>query len=85
MDFSTKMKPTLEEIIPLIKAYGWVDLGQQRNPYMVSFVHEEYGDRMNVYFTTMTITVQPKSGGSCDTYKNVSMDFLEWYLIKHNK
>lgn len=47
-----------EEIKNMVSAYGWVDLGPQKNPYMISFRHDESHLRMNVYFTTMSVTIQ---------------------------
>lgn len=52
-----------DEITSLAAAFGWLDLGPQKNKSMISFKREEYdGWRMNVYFTTMTVTLQHEDG-----------------------
>jgi len=61
------------EIKELLTALGWTDLGQQKNPYMMSFIYN--GVRMNVYFTTMTVTVQSSLG--IKTYRDVTLEELE--------
>lgn len=63
----------------LIQAYGWEDLGPQKNAYMLSFKKENL--RMNIYFTTMTITIQDIGEGHCAVYKRVSD--IEDVLAKH--
>ena len=64
----------------LCEGMGWIDLGPQRNPYMMSFIPEERSNiRMNIYFTTMTVTIQ-KSHRFCETYKNVGFAQLEKLL-----
>lgn len=52
----------------LIEGLGWVRI-LSKNPYMVSFNKEN--KRMNVYFTTGTITIQDTEG-KIDTHRNVS-------------
>ena len=76
------MKPSQQQIIELCVGMGWTDLGVQKNPYMLSFVHEEKPDRINVYFTTMTVTRQNRNikNGFCHTYKNVTLEELESLL-----
>lgn len=59
----------IEEIKELASVFGWVDLGEQKNRLMLSFRNEANEDRMNVYYTTMTVTVQTKNG-SLFTYRN---------------
>ncbi len=46
-----------QEMIQLIEAYGWLSI-PSKNPFMISFTDEEDTERMNVYFTTGTITIQ---------------------------
>lgn len=46
------------ELVQLAAAYGWRDLGPQKNTKMLSFKHDERPVRMNVYFTAMTVTFQ---------------------------
>ena len=40
----------------LIQAYGWEDLGPQKNSYMLSFKKDDL--RLNWYFTTGTFSIQ---------------------------
>ena len=47
-----------EQITQLLDELGWIDLGKQKNPYMWSFLHEDSKTRMNIYHTTMTVTLQ---------------------------
>lgn len=47
----------IEEIKNLAGAYSWLPI-ESKNKYMISFKHEETEARMNIYFTTMTITIQ---------------------------
>ncbi len=55
----------------IIEAYGFVDLGIQKNPYMYSYKKGE--TRINYYHTTGTVTVQ-KEFGSCKTYRDIHTD-----------
>lgn len=69
----------------LCEGMGWIDLGPQKNPYMMSFVPEETSTiRMNIYFTTMTVTIQ-KSRRFCETYKNMGFVELEKLLEENIK
>ncbi len=74
----------LEQIKELCEGLGWVDLGQQKNPYMISFIHEEKKDRINIYYTTMTVTRQNRSSGNgfCQTYREVDLEKLEEILTQ---
>jgi len=50
---------------------------------MMSFIPDESSTiRMNIYFTTMTVTVQ-KRNRFCETYRNVGMEELE-NILKEN-
>jgi len=71
-----------QEIKELCEGLGWVDLGAQKNIHMISFAHEEKGDRVNIYFTTMTVTRQNKNNtrGFCQTWHNVDLELLEKIL-----
>jgi len=72
-----------QQIKLLCEGMGWVDLGKQKNPYMMSFIPEESSAiRMNIYFTTMTVTVQ-KRNRFCETYRNVGLEELE-NILKEN-
>ncbi len=74
-----------ENIKLLCEGMGWIDLGKQKNPYMMSFIPEERSNiRMNIYFTTMTVTVQ-KRNRFCETYKNVGFVELEKLLEENIK
>ncbi|NBW09225.1 MAG: hypothetical protein EBR82_14495 [Caulobacteraceae bacterium] len=65
--------------------YGWVEV-ESKNPKMISFVKDDV--RMNIYFTTGTITFQekPTIGGYGTTlsYKNILDDQeFEKLLLKY--
>ena len=51
---------TQTDVTELAAAYGWTDLGLQKAP-MWSYRHEEKGIRMNVYYTTGTVSFQKAS------------------------
>lgn len=42
----------------ILGAYGWEDMGVQKNPVMYSYQDEEKTKRLNYYFTTGTLTIQ---------------------------
>lgn len=55
---------------------------ESKNPKMLSFVNDQPALRLNVYFTTMTVTVQsPKTG--CLTFRNVDEKRFEEILEDH--
>lgn len=61
-----------EQIIGLIGGYRWEEI-PSKNPYMWSF--QKFDDdktysRMNIYFTTWTVTIQD-SKGKLETFKDV--------------
>jgi len=69
----------------LASHYGWVEV-ESKNPKMISFVQDDV--RMNIYFTTGTITFQekPKIGhyGTTHSYKNITNDQeFEKLLLKY--
>ena len=79
------MEDRKRELKLLCEGLGWIDLGEQRNPYMISFAPEEHINiRMNIYYTTMTVTIQ-KSNRFCETYKNVGYKELEKILEENIK
>ncbi len=55
---------------------------ESKNPYMLSFVNDKPGLRVNVYFTRMTVTVQSPSVG-CRTFRNVDAKQFEQILEDH--
>lgn len=57
-----------QEMFQLINACGWMQI-PSKNPYMLSFTKDER--RMNVYFTTGTITIQDKDQ-NVQSWRNVS-------------
>ncbi len=73
------MKPSLEKIRELAEAMGWVEIKPQNNPYMISFKDAEFEEtRVNVYFTTMSVTVQSrKKWGVLKNSKHVTLEQLE--------
>ena len=68
---------TKEEIRELCQAYGWIEI-ISKNIYMLSFKREETNERLNIYFTTMTATVQIDE--NCKTYREVDGMKLEEIL-----
>lgn len=71
--------PTIEQIAALCETFGWVSMGKQKNPYMISFRHEETNRRINIYFTRMTVTIED-SNGFQRHHKEVSLIKLEELL-----
>lgn len=70
---------TLSEIQMVTSSYGWQPI-ESKNPYMLSFRHEEDAHlRMNVYTSKMTVTIQSSQydGGIIANCKNVTMETLE--------
>ncbi len=66
-----------EELKQFLEAFGWIDLGKVKNPYMYSFVKEETNERLNYYHTTGTVTIQ-KGRNPCKTYRTITkLDELE--------
>lgn len=68
-----------EEIKELCEALGWIDLGPQKNIYMMSFREEETGRRVNIYPTTMTVTVEDINHIQ-KHYHDVTLEKLEQIL-----
>lgn len=67
----------IEDMKNLVKAYSWIEI-PSKNPIMYSFRHEERKIRMNIYFTTMTITLQGESVcGNFISYHDVNIKLLE--------
>ena len=73
-------QPTKESVIELLSAFGWIDIRQEENPYMLSFKNEQNEKRINYYFTTGTITCQGEI--FCSVYKNITLEGLEDKLQK---
>lgn len=71
---------TLDNVRELCVGMGWVDLGTQKNLYMVSFQKESTKDRLNIYFTTMTVTLQARKSRFPKMWRKVTMDELESIL-----
>jgi hypothetical protein len=46
------------QIKELCEGLGWIDMGPQKNQWMISFMQEETGRRVNIYFTTMTVSIE---------------------------
>lgn len=67
-----------QQVIELVTALGWTDLGDQKNPWMISFMNE--GIRLNVYFTTMTATIQ-SSKNNIRIIRNATLEDLEKFII----
>lgn len=63
-----------EQLIQIAAELGWEEVVPQRNPVMISFC-QDYGmnPRVNVYFTTMTVSVQYKSG-KASYHKDVTLE-----------
>lgn len=72
-----------EEVIKLLSAFGWEDMGPQKNTGMISFKKEGHEDeRINYYFTTGTITfqrgfVKGYSMGNIKSIKKATMEQIE--------
>ncbi len=65
-----------EQVINLMESMGYIEI-ESKNPYMVSFYKEETNDpRINIYYTTMTMQVQYKSGSNW-IEKGLSLSKLE--------
>ena len=70
-----------EEIKQLAEAYGFLEI-ESKNPHMYSFQKEENNDaRINVYFTTGTVTVQYKSAKPMKSHKQVELEEFEDILM----
>ena len=65
-----------QEIKELCEGLGWIDLGAQKNPKMISFKQEESGRRVNIYFTTMSVSCVDKVGVQRH-YRGVDLEQLE--------
>ena len=65
------MKKYMHELKELLKAYGWIDLGPQRNKWMISFRKDGTMVRLNLYTTTKTVTIQ-NGNYPCRTYHDIN-------------
>lgn len=66
-------------ITSLVEQYGWRET-PSKNPYMYSFIVELEGhpaSRLNIYFTTMSVSVQNYSRRNPKYYKDVDLVKLE--------
>lgn len=71
-----------EETIGLAGAYGFILIEPIKNPYMLSFRQEEEGRiRINVYFTTGTVTIQGPNQN--ETHRGVDLYQFEDLLQKN--
>ncbi len=53
----------IDQIVQIAKEMGWEEIFPQKNPVMISFQRDkECNPRVNVYYTTMTVSVQYKDG-----------------------
>lgn len=69
----------------LASAYGYTTIKPEKNPFMFSFKKEEDPNaRINVYYTTMTVTVQYKDGQKMKSFREVDIDTFEEILQKEN-
>ncbi len=64
--------PTVPEIQELLEAFGWKRI-LSKNEWMVSFYNGGIGkgQRLNLYYTTMTVTID-ESGKNCRVYKKAN-------------
>lgn len=75
----------IAQIKELVCAFGWTDLGDQKNSFMISFRHEESKYRLNIYYTTGTVTLQAPRSRFPKTWKGIdSLDKLEG-ILQNNK
>lgn len=66
------------QIKDLASACGFSLINPEPNPWMISFKKEENPiARINIYWTTMTVTVQYKGGRRMKTFRRVSLSQLE--------
>ena len=68
-----------QQISELCEGLGWVSMGKQKNPYMISFMQEETGRRVNIYFTTMTVSIEDDCHQQTH-HRNVTLEDLELIL-----
>lgn len=64
----------------LLKAFGWREIGS-RNPLMLSFIKEEDDDfRLNIYYTTGTVTMQGRDGSFRSIKDVINIEQLEDFI-----
>lgn len=69
-----------QDIIDLLLAYGFEDIGPQKNLVMISYKKDDI--RLNIYFTTMTVTVDSPRGFH-GTYRHIDLLGMENILQKY--
>lgn len=67
-----------QQITDLCEAFSWLPI-HSKNPYMLSFVKEETNQRLNVYFTRMTVTLDDEERRQ-HHHRNVTLEQLELML-----
>jgi hypothetical protein len=69
-----------EQIIKIVEANGWRNLGEQKMKAMMSFVKDNL--RLNIYTTTGTITFQStlNKRSSMAVYRDVTIDNLNEFI-----
>ena len=67
-----------EQITELCEGMGWFSI-PSKNPWMISFKKEETNQRINVYFTTMTVTIEDIHHHQTH-YRNCTLEQLEQLL-----
>ncbi len=72
------MEDRTDSIKELCEGMGWTPI-HSRNPYMISFLQEETKRRLNVYYTTMTITIEDMSHNQRH-HHHVTIEMLEKLL-----
>lgn len=73
------MTPSIEQITDLCEGLGWVSLGPQKNLVMLSFKEEETQRRVNIYYTTMTVSIEDDHHVQ-HHHREVSLEELELLL-----
>ena len=67
-----------QQIAELCEGLGWLPI-HSKNPHMISFKQEETDRRLNVYYTTMTVTVEDDQHNQ-QHHRNVDLEQLELIL-----
>lgn len=68
----------INSITELCEGLGWLKI-YCKNPHMISFVQEETERRVNIYFTTMTVTIEDETHQQ-HHHRNVTLEDLELLL-----
>lgn len=70
----------MNDIKELCQGFGWIPI-HSKNKYMISFQKEESKRRLNIYFTTMTVTIEDDDHRQ-HHFKNVTLEEMEKILTK---